>query len=170
MLRPATANLEALIRALLDAEVSFIVVGGAAAVIHGAPINTRDLDIVPRLLGDDAPRLVAALTALDARFRPILPGRDIAPTVEHVLARGQLNLTTRLGPLDVLGRLHDGRGFDELEAHAIEVVDGDLRIHVIDLATLIEIKRSTGRVRDHLAVPILEALRKQTERDDDDAT
>ena len=158
MQRPATANLEALIRALLDAEVSFIVVGGAAAVIHGAPINTRDLDIVPRLLGDDAPRLVAALTALDARFRPILPGRDIAPTVEHVLARGQLNLTTRLGPLDVLGRLHDGRGFDELEAH------------VIDLATLIEIKRSTGRVRDHLAVPILEALRKQTERADDDAT
>ena len=49
----------------------------------GAPINTRDLDIVPRLLGDDAPRLVAALTALDARFRPILPGRDIAPTVEQ---------------------------------------------------------------------------------------
>jgi len=49
VLRPATANLEALIRALLDAEVSFIVVGGAAAVIHGAPINTRDLDIVPRL-------------------------------------------------------------------------------------------------------------------------
>lgn len=106
MLRPATANLEALLRALLDAEISFIVVGGAAAVIHGAPINTRDLDIVPRLTGDDATRLVAVLTALDARFRPILP----------------------------------------------------------------EIKRSTGRVRDHLAVSILESLRQRLENDDAPAT
>ncbi len=162
MPRPATADLEGLLRALTDAGVVFIVVGGAAAVIHGAPVTTQDLDIVPRLVGDDAPRLVATLTELDARFRPVLAGRDIAPTVEHVIARGQLNLITRLGPLDVLGRLHDARGFEELDAHAIEIVDGDLRVRVIDLATLIEIKRSTGRVRDQLVVPILEALRARS--------
>lgn len=162
MPRPATADLEGLLRALTDAGIAFIVVGGAAAVIHGAPITTQDLDIVPRLVGDDAERLVATLADLDARFRPVLAGRDIAPTVEHVVARGQLNLITRLGPLDILGRLHDARGYEELEPHAIEVVDGDLRVRVIDLATLIEIKRSTGRVRDHLVVPILEALLHRT--------
>jgi hypothetical protein len=58
--------------------------------------------------------------------------------------------------------LHDARGFEELDAHAIEIVDGDLRVRVIDLATLIEIKRSTGRVRDQLVVPILEALRARS--------
>jgi hypothetical protein len=31
-----------------NAEVELIVEGGAAAVIHGAPITTQDLDIVPQ--------------------------------------------------------------------------------------------------------------------------
>src|SRR5688572_15039866 len=46
--RPATADLEALLRELVTAGVEFIVVGGAAAVIHGAPVTTQDLDVVPR--------------------------------------------------------------------------------------------------------------------------
>lgn len=160
MPRPPTADLEGLLRALGEAGIEYIVVGGAAAVIHGAPITTQDLDIVPRLEPGDAERLVAALTALDARFRPILPGRDISPTLEHVEARGQLNLITRMGPLDVLGRLHDQRGYAELEGSSRVVVDGDLRVRVIDLETLIEIKRGTGRARDQMVLPILEALRR----------
>ena len=46
-------------------------------------------------------------------------------------------------------------------------VDNGMRIRVIDLATLIEIKRSTGRVRDHLAVPILESLLRRRAPDPD---
>lgn len=156
---PATADLEALIRALADAGVEMIVVGGAAAVIHGAPITTQDLDVVPRLGPGDVERLVAVLADLEARFRPRLPGRDIAPAAEHFRAGGQLNLITRAGPLDVLCRLHDGRGYDELLARSREIVDGDLRVRVVDLDTLIEIKRSTGRARDQLLVPVLVALR-----------
>ncbi len=49
MPRPATADLEALIRELLAAGVEFLVVGGAAAVIHGAPVTTQDLDVSWRL-------------------------------------------------------------------------------------------------------------------------
>lgn len=160
MQRPPTADLEGLLRALTDAEIEFIVVGGAAAVIHGAPITTQDLDIVPRLEAGDPERLVAALTALDARFRPVLPGRDLSPAIEHVMARGQLNLITRLGPLDVLGRLHDQRGYAELAGFTRVIVDGDLHVRVIDLDTLIQIKRGTGRARDQMVVPILEALRR----------
>lgn len=161
MPHPPTADLEALIRALTDAGVESIVVGGAAAVIHGAPVMTQDLDIVPRLDGDHTTRLLGALAQLDSRFRPVRPGRDIAPGLEHFVKRGQLNLITRLGPLDVLCTLHDGRGYDELLPHTQLVVDGDLRVRVIDLDTLIEIKRSTGRERDALVVPVLTALRKR---------
>jgi len=107
----------------------------------------------------DEERLLALLARLDARFRPVLPGRDLAPGPEHIAARGQLNLITSLGPLDVLCRLHDQRGYEELFAHSREIVDGDLRVRVIDLDTLIEIKRSTGRARDQMVVPILLALR-----------
>jgi hypothetical protein len=39
---------KALLRALLDGGVELIVVGGVAAILHGAPTTTRDLDIVHR--------------------------------------------------------------------------------------------------------------------------
>ena len=42
---PSAADLPALLAKLCDAGVEFIVVGGAAAVIQGAPITTNDLDI-----------------------------------------------------------------------------------------------------------------------------
>jgi hypothetical protein len=159
MPRPATADLESLLRALGAGGVEFIVVGGTAAVIHGAPITTLDLDIVPRQHELGVARLLAVLSGLDARFRPVRSDRDIAPTADHLRGHGQLNLITSFGPLDVLLRLHDGRGYDELIAHSREVVDRDLRIRVVDLETLIEIKRSTGRARDALVVPLLLAIR-----------
>jgi hypothetical protein len=59
----------------------------------------------------------------------------------------------------VLCTLHDQRGYAELISHTQEVVDGDLHVHVIDLDTLIDIKRSTGRARDQLVLPLLLSLR-----------
>lgn len=45
---PKVTDLPALFAKLCDAAVEFIVVGGAACVIQGAPITTNDLDIVHR--------------------------------------------------------------------------------------------------------------------------
>lgn len=47
MSHPKVADLRSLLQALVGAGVQFILVGGAAAVIHGAPITTQDVDIVP---------------------------------------------------------------------------------------------------------------------------
>ena len=44
--RPSEADLEGLLRALGRGGVDFVLVGGAAAVLHGAPTTTQDLDIV----------------------------------------------------------------------------------------------------------------------------
>lgn len=65
-------------------------------------------------------------------------------------------LRTRLGRLDVLGALHDGRGYADLGSVVVDLRGKELRI--IDLPTLIEIKNSTGRAKDRLVVPILLAL------------
>jgi hypothetical protein len=147
--RPATADLEALLRELVAAGVKFIVVGGAAAVIHGAPVTTQDLDIVPQQDEAGIARLLGVLRELDTRFRPVRAGQ------------GQLNLITKYGPLDILLRLHDARGYDELLAHSVELVDQELAIRVVDLDTLIEIKQATGRARDALVVPLLIAIRER---------
>jgi hypothetical protein len=154
---PRQADLQGLLRALLGGGVEFIVVGGVAAVFHGAPTTTVDLDIVHRRTTENVARLLATLETLDARVRDP-SGRILRPEAAALLGRGQVNLSTMLGPLDPLCVLHDGRGYEELLERSIELRDDTLRVRVLDLPTLIEVKRSTGRARDRLVLPILLAL------------
>jgi hypothetical protein len=159
-MHPHEADLEALLQTLVDAGVEFIVVGGAAAVLHGAPTATQDLDIVHRRSPENVDRFLAVLEKLDAYFRE--PGqRRLRPDRGHLAGNGQLNLSTALGPLDPLCRLHDGRGFDELVAHTVVFDDGAMQLRVLDLDTLIEVKAGTGREKDQWVVPILMALRDE---------
>ncbi len=46
--KPTVFDLNALLKGLSKARVEFILVGGEAAVIQGAPVTTYDLDIVHR--------------------------------------------------------------------------------------------------------------------------
>ena len=150
------ADLVALLDALNSAEVEFLVVGGAAAVLHGAGVTTVDLDVVPRRTEGNARRLLAALEAEGAHIIEPMR-RRLTPRLDDFLGRGQLNLSTELGPIDVLCVLHDGRGYDELLGHST-LLEGDVPVRILDLPTLIEVKSSTGRAKDRLTVPILLAL------------
>ncbi len=164
MSRPKQADLAALIESLTSAGVEFIVVGGAAAVLHGAPTSTIDLDIVHRQTVDNVSRLMSVLKRLDTIYRDPA-GRHIVPTQDDLMGKGQLSLVTELGPLDPLCRLHDGRGFDELITHTVILSDEEVSICVLDLKTLIEIKESTKRPRDQLVVPLLAALLERKSED-----
>jgi len=53
--------------------LEFAVVGGVAAVLHGAPVTTFDLDLLVRVSDDNADRLLACLDELDARYRAHSP-------------------------------------------------------------------------------------------------
>lgn len=161
---PKQADLESLLDDLGGAGIQFIVVGGAAAVLHGAPLTTQDVDVVPRTDEENVDRLMALLVELDARVRDVA-GRDIRPERETLRGTGQIKLTTRHGPLDLLCRLHDGRGYDELLPDSVEVSDGDLRLRVLNLSSLIAIKSATGRERDKLILPILIALERERSED-----
>ena len=59
----------ALLAALGNRNVAFIVIGGAAAIAHGSARLTQDLDIVYDRSRDNMDRLVAALAGLN----PYLP-------------------------------------------------------------------------------------------------
>lgn len=140
-----------------------MIVGGAAAVLHGAPTTTQDLDIVPEQSDANLDRLHALLRAHDTLVRDP-GGRRIEPSPLALRGRGQMQLLTDLGPLDILCRLHDGRGYEDLAPHSVEIEAGSLHLKVLDLPTLIEINSSTGRVRDRLIVPLLLALLREREQ------
>ncbi len=61
MIRPAPRFKDAL-DVLARHGVEFVVVGGVAAVLAGAPISTFDLDIVPARSPANLARLLSALT------------------------------------------------------------------------------------------------------------
>ena len=136
---PATDFL-AVIRTLNEHGVDFIVVGGVAAVLEGAPISTFDLHVVHARTVDNVERLLKALAAMDAHYR-LQPERRIRPQTSHLLSAAHQLLMTQYGPLDVLGAIGHSHGYEELLEHVNEMKAGaGLAIRVLKLAKLIEVK------------------------------
>jgi len=161
---PKAADLPALVARLCDAGIEFIVVGGAAAVLQGAPIVTADLDIVHRRTPENVARLLEVLLELDATMRYDLARRGLRPTAEMLPGKGQINLSTSLGPLDPLCELDAGQGYDELLAHTWTLIDEGHSVRVLDLPTLIAVKTKAGRLKDRMVLPILVATLQEREK------
>ncbi len=58
---------ERVVSALSSGKAEFIVVGGVSAVLQGAPIVTRDLDLCYRRTSDNYRRLAEALSPFQLR-------------------------------------------------------------------------------------------------------
>ena len=152
-----------LLRSLQSSGVEFVVVGGVAAVIEGAPITTLDLDIVYRTDPENIQRLQKALVDLEARYRDPA-GRVIVPTVES-LGRNRVNLLeTSAGLLDALQEIGDQWRHDELAARSSQRSVGDLAVLVLELSAVIESKEAAARPKDQAMLPVLrETLRLKTD-------
>lgn len=161
---PSAADLPALLAILCDAGVEFIVVGGAAAVLQGVPVTTQDLDIVHRRTPENVARLLEVLLQIDATMRYDFARRGLRPTAEMLAGRGQINITTTLGPIDPLCELDVGQGYDELLAHSEALVDEGRHLRVLDLATLIQVKTKAGRPKDRVMLPLLIATLQERKK------
>jgi hypothetical protein len=161
---PNAADLPALLAILCDAGVEFIVVGGAAAVLQGVPVTTQDLDIVHRRTPENVARLLEVLLQIDATMRDDFARRGLRPTAEMLAGRGQLNISTTLGPIDPLCELDAGQGYDELLAHSESLVDEGRQLRVLDLPTLIRVKTKAGRPKDRVMLPVLIATLQEREK------
>lgn len=153
----------ALLELLVQHRVEFIVVGGVAAVLHGAPVVTFDLDILHNRNAENVERLLSALKSVRAKYRD---PRGLEPSLAHLRGPGHQLLMTSLGPIDVLGTLLDGVSFDDLEGQSAEVVIGDFRVRVIDLPTLLDQKQRLGREKDRAAVQMLRHLLEGSDKSD----
>jgi hypothetical protein len=151
----------ALLRALSEAGVEYIVVGGVAASIHGSARATVDIDIVYRRTAQNIDRLVRALTPLHPYLRgapPGLPFRWDAVTIQRGL---NFTLTTDLGDLDTLGEIVGGGGYDALLADTEVSRAFGIECRLLRIDRLIEIKRAAGRPKDFEAVAELETIREK---------
>jgi hypothetical protein len=148
------ADFEGLLRALTDGGIRFIVIGGVSAALQGVPGLTYDLDIV---LDPDPTNLDSALRLLrelEACYREHLPKKRLVPERAHLESEGAMLLMTRLGPLDILGRLATGWRYAQLVPRSRELAfDPSFHVQVLDLEYLIELKEALGREKDRAALP-----------------
>lgn len=154
---------KALVRALIDGGVEFILVGGMAAAVHGASRLTLDVDVLYRRSADNLRRLVAALAPHHPYLRgapPGLPFRWEVATVERGL---NFTLTTNVGDLDILGEIVGG-DYEALRDGTVTIQLYGVECRCLDLETLIRVKRATGRPKDLEAVAELEALLEERRR------
>ncbi|HLE68389.1 MAG TPA: nucleotidyltransferase [Vicinamibacteria bacterium] len=151
-------DFEALLRLLARARVEFIIVGGAAATVHGSSRLTQDLDIVYRRSTENLHQLAEALSPYHPYLRgaPVgLPFRLDAETLQRGL---NFTLVTDLGDLDLLGEIAGGGNFEALLGHAQPVEVYGAQCYVLGLERLIEVKRAAGRPKDFEAIAELEKI------------
>jgi hypothetical protein len=83
----------------------FILVGGAAANVHGSARLTQNVDIVYRRTGDNVGRLAAALAPFATYLRGAPAGLPFRWDAETIWRGLNFTLTTTLGPIDALGEI-----------------------------------------------------------------
>jgi hypothetical protein len=150
-------------------DVEYMVVGGFAAVLYGAPTTTGDLDIMPSASDENILRLADVLVSLQTVIRePRSTGRrlEVTPdllkrTAAQASLGGQLRTRTAAGPLDILWRLHDGRNYRDLVGRSRVLTEDELRVRVLGLDDLIEVKTAIGRPQDRAALPYLHEIRRR---------
>ncbi len=156
-----------LLPALVHAGVEFVVVGGVAAVIHGAARVTYDIDLVYARSSENCERLVEALRPFHPYLRDApagLPFRWDARTLSHGL---NFTLTSTAGDIDLLGEIIGGRSYEELLPQTAEFEAYGVRFRCVTLSRLIQLKRAAGRPKDFEAIAELEALRDEDIRSDE---
>jgi hypothetical protein len=159
---PTHTDLTNIIEGLLESGIDFILVGGLAAVVQGAPVTTMDVDVVHDQSPGNIERLYEFLTSIDASYRQ--PGdRSIRPTREHLSGKGHLLLATRLGPLDVLAVIEQGKSYKDLVDNTVEIRFKGRLLRVLNLDTLIRLKEDSQYSKDKQRLAVLRETLRQLE-------
>lgn len=160
--KSASADLSAIIEGLIKADVKFILVGGLAAVVQGAPVTTMDVHIVHNRSSENIAKLLAFLKSIAATYRR-LDDKVIEPKEDDLSGMGHALFTTRFGPLDVLAVIEEGKTYEDLIEHTVEIEFRGHVIRVLDLKMLIKLKRTSKDPKDKQRLPVLEETLRQLE-------
>ena len=149
-----------ILAALVTRGVDFVVIGGIAAVVHGSPRITQDLDVTFASDTGNLALLGEALVALEATPRGVTEDvRFVADA--HTLRRVEvLTLDTIAGAFDVLARPTGAPPYGALRQNAVRHEIGGFGVLVASIPDLIAMKRAAGRPKDLADIAELEAIQR----------
>jgi Nucleotidyl transferase AbiEii toxin, Type IV TA system len=150
----------ALVRALVDGSVDFVIVGGVAVVLQAMPRFTKDLDICYSTEQDNLDALGSVLVELKARPRGIPEKVPFVPDARTLRRTQILCLTTPVGDVDLLVNPDGAPDYDTMHERAsvMELSGRDVRIASIE--DLLGMKRAAGRPQDLADIESLEVAQE----------
>lgn len=142
-------DLRALLQALTEEGVEFIVIGGVAVGAHGYVRGTEDLDLVPDPDPENLDRLTAVLGSLESTL-PTVENRPFDPNADAGVIRrgGNVTAMTKFGGLDVVQRARGVPGYSLLAADAVPSELLGVPVRVCSLTSLRAMKEAQGREQD----------------------
>jgi len=163
------ASFEAIVRALSEAGVRYLVAGGLAVNAHGYLRFTKDADFVIELIPDNIKRVFAALELLG--YRPLAPvtaeqfadrpTRDGWIRDKHMQVLQFWSDRHRETSIDIFVR--EPFPFDdEYRKALIKPLYGTIEVRFVSIPTLITMKELAGREQDRIDI---EHLRMMLEDD-----
>lgn len=151
---PRSVRFLGLLRVLLHHGVDFLVVGGVAAQLEGAPILTLDLDVLYDKAPENLDRLLVALQEIKAHYRDPA-GRHIEPDRGKLETMRMHLLLTDLGALDVLAAIGAGLTYQDLLGRTVSYDLAGAQVRVLELAAVILTKEQADRDKDRAVLPVL---------------
>jgi hypothetical protein len=145
-------------KALAEHRLEAVMVGNAAAALHGAPVTTLDIDFMFRKTPANLNKLKAVAHGLRAVvFKPYYPVSDLFRVVNDEQGI----------QLDFMSRLHGIRSFEGLKSRSTPVKFGEHELRVASLRDIIKSKRAAGRDRDLAVLETLEKTLDEQEKSSD---
>ena len=129
-----------LLRAFIDRDVRFLIVGAYALAVHGRPRATGDLDVWVDPTPDNAASIMQALELFGAPTGHVNADDFSRPGIVFQMGLPPFRI-------DVLTDL-TGLTFTEAWVDRIQAEFGELTVDVIGRDAFIKNKRATGRPRD----------------------
>jgi hypothetical protein len=142
-----------LLRAFVDHEVRFLVVGAYALAVHGRPRATADLDVWIEATSDNANRAYSALRDFGAPLHDLKPADLATPGVVFQIGLPPLRI-------DILTEI-TGVCFADAWPRRQRATFGDVAITVIGREDFLVNKRATGRLKDRADAARLDRGRRR---------
>jgi hypothetical protein len=143
---------------LAEYGVECVIVGGIAATLHGSTLPTRDLDVCYNRASANLTQLKTALRAVNARLRGAPADLPFILDEETLLRGMNFTFQTDIGDIDLLGEVAGVGTYAQASENSDVMELFGFRFQVLPLPKLIAAKRTTGRPKDLLAIPELEAI------------
>jgi hypothetical protein len=157
---PSRFDPYAILRALEEERVSYVIIGGLARVLQGSDELTHGLDVTPSPREKNLERLQAALERINAHRA------DGRPFDVGELDAGRdpvLELESNAGEIKIVLEPAGTRGYDDLRRRADHAPIGEgLRPAVADPGDLVRMLEALGREHDRI---VIETMQRAIELD-----